>query len=475
MSGQLRSGHDRGLAYPFGADVNAAYTTALMRALRSAFQALWRNAVKASQLWMTILVGGVAALALAACYNGPDRTKAHVRLVNASNGYENLDLRLQELLTLSTAGYGTATEYSEADASATAATLASAGAATTLSQFTTSLSRDKYFSVVAYGNAGALRQVVLDDNLAAPAEGKTQLRVLHAAPDAGAVDVYVTATVDTLANSTAVLTGATFGGALAAPLTLNSGTWRVRITAAGSRTDVRLDLPAVVLPNRQVVTLVLTPSRGGTLVNALLLAQQAALSRHDTTQVRARAVAGVPAVGDITVNLSGFPLLSGSSNLPVSSGAYSLLEAGTAAPTITVASATVGAPATNLLAGGDYTLLVYGAAASPSSAWLVDDNRLPADGQARLRLVNGVAALPGTAALTLNSAVAATGVATGSASAYTEVSTRASADINVVSSGSPPVLFSSTARTLAAGASYSVFVLGTAGVVAGAVVADRER
>lgn len=456
-------------------DLSSAHAAPTTTALFAAFQAVWRAVTKALRSALTLAVSAATALALTACYNGADRTKAHVRLVNASPAYATLDLRLDELLTQSSVGYGAITDYSDADASAAAATLASAGAATTLAQFSTSLTRDKYFTVVAYGSAGALRQVVLDDNLSAPAEGKSQLRVLHGAPDAGAVDVYVTAATDALANSTAVLAGSAFGGTLAAPLTLNSGTWRVRITAAGSKTDVRLDLTGVVLPNRQVVTLVLTPTRSGTLVNALLLVQQGALSRHDTTQVRARAVAGVPAMGAVTVQMGAVPLLSGSSNFPVAAGAYSLLDAGTLVPTITVAGANVGPPTTNLLAGGDYTLLVYGAQASPSSVWLTDDNRLPADGQARVRLVNGVGALTGTAALQLNNAVAATGLAVGSASAYTEVSTRASADISVVSSASPTALYASTARTLAAGSSYSVFVLGSAGAVSGAVVADRER
>ncbi len=420
----------------------------------------------------------LASLLVTACYTGADRTKAHVRLVNASNGYATLDLRLQDLLTQSAAGYGTATDYGEADASATAATLASAGAVATLATFTTSLGRDKYFTVLAYGPAGALRQVVLDDNLATPAEGKTQVRVVHGAADAGALDVYVTAAADALASATAVQAGNTYGGTLAEPLTLNSGTWRVRITAAGSKTDVRLDLPALVLPNRQVVTLVLTPSRGGTLVNALLLAQQGALSRHDTTQVRARAVAGVAPVGSVAVTLGGNPLLTGTSAFPVASGNYTLVDAGTAAPTISVAGAAVGPPSTNLLAGGDYTLLVYGPQAAPSTAWIADDNRLPASGQARVRLVNGVAGLGGTAAMAVDNAVVAAGTATGAASAYAEASARASAEISVVSSTLPSGLYGPVTRTLASGVSYSVFVLGAAGAggaVNGAIVADRER
>jgi Domain of unknown function (DUF4397) len=417
-----------------------------------------------------------ATALLAACYNGSDRSKAQVRLVNASYGHASLDLRLQDVLAQSVAGYGSATGYSEADPNATAATLASAGAATTLASFTTSLGRDKYFTVLAYGSAGALKQVVLDDNVAAPAEGKTLLRVVHAAPDAGSLDVYVTASGDPLASSSAVQTGSTFTGSVPTPVTVNSGTWQVRITAAGSKTDVRLNLPSLVLPNRQVVTLVLTPSPGGTLVNALLLVQQGALSRQDTTQARVRAVAGVAPVAAVAVTLGDVTLLAGNGNFPAVAGEYALVNAGTAAPTIRVSGVAVGPPNTNLLAGGDYTLLVYGTQAAPSSVWLIDDNRLPTSGQARLRLVNGVGGLSGTAAMTLSSAVVASGVATGSASpTYAEVSARASAEISVVSSTSAVGLYGPVTPTLAAGANYSVFVLGAAGAVSGAVVADRER
>ncbi len=450
-----------------------------LRTMGQALHALRAAGVAASRGMLTIVMVGATALALSACYNGSDRSKAHLRLVNATSangGYGTLELRLQELLTHSTAGYGTATEYTDTDPGATLATLASAGAASTLSSFTTSLSRDKYFTVLAYGSAGNLKQVLLDDNLSTPAEGKSQVRVVHGAPGAGALDVYVTANNDNLAAATPVQAGSTFGGSLAAPVTVNSGTWQVRITAAGSKTDMRLDLPALILPNRQVVTLVITPTPGGTLVNGLLLVQQGALSRHDTTQARVRAVAGVAPVVAVAVTLGNKTLLTGSSNFPVTAGTYTLVPAGTLPPVITVAGAAVGAPSTNLAAGGDYSLLVYGPSAAVSSSWIVDDNRLPSnEAQSRLRLVYGAGALGGTAAMALDGAVLASGVVSGTASPYTDVNARASAELSVVSSASTLGLYGPVTRSLAAGATYSVFALGAPGANTGSVVADRER
>jgi hypothetical protein len=443
--------------------------------------AAWRSVAGAqvSSRGLTIVMAGATALALSGCYNGADRSKAHLRLVNATSangGYNTLDLRLQELLTHSTAGYGTATEYSDTDPNATAATLASAGAATTLSSFTTSLTRDKYFTVLAYGSAGNLKQVLLDDNLSAPAEGKSQVRVVHGAPGAGALDVYVTANNDSLASATPVQAGSTFGGSVAAPVTVNSGTWQLRVTAAGSKTDVRLDLPALILPNRQVVTLVITPTLGGTLVNGLLLVQQGALSRHDTTQARVRAVAGVAPIAAVAVMLGDATLLTGTSTFPVTAGVYQVVPAGAVPPSITVGGTALVPPSTALAAGGDYTLLVYGPRAAASSSWITDDNRLPSnEAQSRLRLVNGAGALSGTAAMALDGAVLAFGVVSGTASPYTDVNARASAEISVVASASPLGLYGPVTRSLAAGATYSVFVLGAPGAVSGSVVADRER
>jgi hypothetical protein len=110
---------------------------------------------------------------------------------------------------------------------------------------TPTLAADTKYSVIAVGtiattddsgtDARPLEALVLTDSEAAPAAGKTKIRFIHAASlvAAKSVDVYVTAPADAL--TTATKAGFNYkdnSGYLEVP----AGSYRVRITAAGSKT-----------------------------------------------------------------------------------------------------------------------------------------------------------------------------------------------------------------------------------------------
>ena len=198
-----------------------------------------------AMVWNVALAISIALLT--GCGGGSDATKAQVRMVNASAGYKELDLRVQDQVRQGGVVYGAAEGYIEIDPGKAASTISSAGSATPLLSFTPSLSEKKHYTLLAYGAAGALRQVLLDENTGAPDTGRALLRVVNAAPDAAAVDIYLSGSNDLLTDVVAVQTGVAYGQA-GVFTTLNSGTWRLRITAAGSKTDVRLDAPALALP-----------------------------------------------------------------------------------------------------------------------------------------------------------------------------------------------------------------------------------
>ena len=56
--------------------------------------------------WKTAVV--ITACLLAACGGGADRTKAQLRMVNASSGYTQLDLRVDDQLRQGAVAYGAA-------------------------------------------------------------------------------------------------------------------------------------------------------------------------------------------------------------------------------------------------------------------------------------------------------------------------------------------------------------------------------
>jgi hypothetical protein len=131
-------------------------------------------------------------------------------------------------------------------------------------------------------------------------------------------------------------------------------------------------------------------------------------------------------------------------------------------------------PSATLLAGADYTLLVRGSPATPGADWLIDDNRLPAvASQARIRLANGVMGASGPLAMTLDFLPVADAVGLGMASGYAATDASSAVRIAVTAAGTAAPLFLVPDQIIAAGAVFSVFVLGEADAPTGIVRKDR--
>lgn len=435
---------------------------------------------KATAAWALSLM----LLVTAGCGGGTDRTKAQVRLVNASSGYAQLDLRMGDQQRFGAVTYGASAGYVEVDPDDSSASISSSGSATTLVNFTAALSAKKYYTVLAYGAAGALRHVVLDDNASAPDAGKAQLRVLNTSTDAGALDVYLTATDEPLTAAVPVHSGAA-AGTLSSAITVNSGNWQLRVTAAGSKTDVRLNVPLLALPSRHVATLVLTPGvrivpgaagGGGVLVGALTLAQQGDITREDARHARVRLAALVADSGMVDATVGTVTLGAGAASPSVDE--YKLVPAGVPAVDVRVSGRALLSSAITLGAGRDYTLMAYGPLAGGTAVWLEDDNRLPTDGtKAKLRLINGLSNSTAALAMTLNSRPAASGVVAGTASAYAAVQpttgTGTDGRLSITASGFAEPLFAEAGNALQANTNYSVLLSGPVEDSVAIVVQDR--
>jgi len=421
--------------------------------------------------WINVLAA--AALLLAACGGSDDndRTKAKLRLVNASSAYAEIDLFVDDTLRQGNVGYGNTASYVEVDPGEADSKITRSGSTTALLSFTPGIERDKHYTVLAYGAEGALRQMLVDDNVGDPDSGRALLRVVNAAPGAGKLDIYLTAADEPLASAVPLQAGAEYGVANGL-LTVDSTSWRLRVTAAGSKTDLRLDLPALVLESKQVATLVLTPARGGVLMNMLLLTQRAGIARQDTALARVRVAAGVADSGAVSAAVGGRVLMASVGSPAV--GLYALLPAGTQPVALAVNGTALAAPVVTLAAGADYTLLVRGTPAAPQSGWIEDDNHRAADSrQVRLRLVNGVADLAAPLSMTVDFVPAADGVVAGAASGYLSLDATLTAQLSVTAAGLSAPLFSAVDQPLTAGAVYSVFVVGAPAAAVGILRKDH--
>ncbi len=105
------------------------------------------------------------------------------------------------------------------------------------------------YTVVALNEVASIEAAVFVDDNSAPAAGKAHISVIHAGPDAPAVDVAV-AGGPVLVSDLALTEGA-------GPLPVDAGTYDLEIRPAGT-TDVALAVPGVVLEEGYIYTFIAT-------------------------------------------------------------------------------------------------------------------------------------------------------------------------------------------------------------------------
>ncbi len=401
--------------------------------------------------WLKPLGLLAVTLLVAAC--GADKDKrAQIRLLNASPELASAELVIDKDKLAGPVSALTLSAYARrGDGTASLQVRNSSGGATVATSPAT-LKADAHYTLIAYGAGGAMRTSLVEEEQAEPASGQSKLMVLNLAPDAGPVDVFLTdanaalASAQPFASNVAPGQGSGF-------LARDSGSYRLRVTGAGKRDDVRLDLAAVTLDSAKVSTLVLRGSAGGVLVHALKLPQRGELSRMDNGSARVRVVAAISA-GRIDASIAAQSLLENSRSPAI--GPYRTVPAGTQVPSITVDGIAVAPTLPSLVAGGDYTLLLRGTAAAPVMQALVDDNRLPTvSGQARLNLVNGLD-LP--ASLNFNYSPVTQAIGPGGTGSANVAATNA-ALVSVTSSQFSDPLYTQRDLAVSAEGVYSLFLV----------------
>jgi hypothetical protein len=421
----------------------------------------------------------LAAALVAGCGggSGDGSGTASLRVVNASPGYGLLDFYVDGSVALSSVAANTGSSYIDVSSGTSHTTaFTRSGSTTTVQSQDRTLSANTSYTLVAYGWEGSLKTFQLTEDQSAPSSGQAMLRTVNTAPDAGPLDVYVTGVTDSL-DDVSPVNGSVAGNSLSSYSTLTQGTYRIRVTAAGSKTDVRLDIPSVTLSDQEVASLVVTPTSGGVLVNALVIEQKGNVSSYTNGYGRARLVAAVSDNAGVAASMGSTTLATGVRSPQVMSN-YTLVPTGLLPLTVTVNGAAVSAGSATVAPGADLTLLVYGTPAAPQVALLADDNRLPSvvtglSSRARMRLVHAVAGLNSGLSLVSDFTALADDVAFGSASPYITVSSGSVSEIDVTSPLQTAALFTLTDVTLQADGVYTVFMMGGASAPAGVMRKDR--
>jgi hypothetical protein len=134
--------------------------------------------------------------------------------------------------------------------------------------------------------------------------------------------------------------------------------------------------------------------------------------------------------------------------VPGGSTTYSISVSGTPIATL---------PAATFATGGDFTILVYGSASSPTVSILTDNNQIPVGGEIKLRLVNAGVTAAGGLTMYDNNIAVANSVAFGAASPYFNVPVSSTSTLELIEASVTP-LFATIASTTPDSV-YTVFVI----------------
>lgn len=217
---------------------------------------------------------GAALLTIGACDDddddptGPGAT-AQLRVMHASPNAPNVDVLVDNETVLTNVAYRAVSPFDDVAAGSRRIRVRATGTTTAVIDENVDFVAGNSYTVLAAGLLTTIEPVVALDNLEAPPSGQMKLRVIHAAPTAGSVDVYVTAPGTSLVQSTPVLSNVAFR-AISAYLTVDPGTYQIRVTAAGT-TSLVIDTPLTVAAG-QIRTIVATEAVGsGTPLAAVVL------------------------------------------------------------------------------------------------------------------------------------------------------------------------------------------------------------
>jgi hypothetical protein len=349
----------------------------------------------------------MAASLLAGCHNDDDSNGptapaeqiAFVRYVHASPDAPAVNIRNGATTIASKLDYKQVTPVFRNTAGTLGVSvdaIVPGGTATVIGPANVTLAADTSYTVLAVGQVGTatLAPLVVPQASAGLAPGYVRAKVVHAAPNAPAVDVYVTAPTAALAT-TQKLGSFAFGQVLG-PATLPFGTYRIRVTLANQPGTVVFDSGSVSLNASEdlLLTAVQNTGPGAAPVSLLLTSPSRATAAEVSdvgtpAQVRViHASPDAPAVDVIANNDCAHPLLTNvpfpafSSYLSVPPATYSIkvTAAGNCGAIVIDANLT-------LAAGKEYSVFATGKLASIAPYVLTDDRR-PLATAAKVRIVH---------------------------------------------------------------------------------------
>jgi Domain of unknown function (DUF4397) len=410
-----------------------------------------------------LTLASTLALTLSACSNSHDnndgKSEAKVRVLHASPDAPAVDVFVNDKAIATNAPFKAATAFSTVNAGRGSVKVNPTGNSASVINATPDFNKNRSYTIIAANKVAAIEPLVIDDDGVAPATGQVKVRVVHAAPSAPAVDIYVTAPAAALAGTTPTLANVPFK-TISSVLQIAAGSYQIRVAVAGSKAPV-FDSGSVTLTGGSDLVLVaVDQSSGNSPISLIGLTADPATPKIELNDISAKLrvmhaspdAPNVDVLLDNAVALSNVPYPANSDFLAVPSGARNV-KVNAAGTTSTVINVTP-----TLAAGKAYTAYAVGFLAGISPL-LVEDNLAPAAGNnAKIRVIHGSPDAPNVDVLA-NNAVALSNVPFKTASDYLTVPAGAyNFKINVAGTANTAT---QADVTLVAGRVYTAIAIGS--------------
>lgn len=416
------------------------------------------------RLILPVLVAAVAVASLSGCSSGDDKADARARLLNASSGYRSLDLYINEddsdsdSLKSSAVPFAGISEYTSVKSGTYDIKFKRAGVSSTLLTLSDrKLADNSNVTYLAYGALGRFGVLEISEDVSEPSDnGRSKLQAINVS-EAGSLDIYLTEPDVPLEDASPLFAGAAGGAGMT---TTDSGEYRLRVTGLNDINDLRLDIPSITLDSKRVASLILTETRSGMLVDALLLPQQGSLTRFANTKARVRGAVAMSTGAMASLRVGGVNIINGQGVGVIST--YAQVEAGSVTVSLAVDGNPIAVENQTLEAGGDYTALIWSDDAGTYVSLLPDDNHVPtSSGDTKIRVLNGLSTESAPLSLYVDYFPVAEVVARGTASAYAEVDSGSDIPLDVYNASTATRLLSREGD-LQASSVYTLLVFGTA-------------
>lgn len=327
----------------------------------------------------------VLASAVQVLHASPDAPKVDV-LVDGAKAISNLDFGQGSAVAVLPPGDHTVTVNAQTPGSAT----------TVIGPVTLTLDATTQYIVLAEGTVANLAPVVFTRPVTPVDAGQARVQVFHAAPNAPAVDVYVTAPGASLSGVAPIGTFS-FKGTIG-PASVPAGSYEIRVTVAGQPSQVVFDSGSVPLPAGADLLIAAEQNTGpGTAPITLAVTDPSGNSSRIVdvgTPATVRVVhdvADAPAVSVYANNDFTTPVVASlafpnfTSYLPIAPA--SSLTSAQVTPAGNPGTVVINAPLA-LTAGTEYSVYAVGTLATIAPLVTTDDRRRIAT-QAKVRILHG--------------------------------------------------------------------------------------